>query len=123
MCLGRAFQIKDDILGVFGDEKQIGKSTLSDLQEAKKTILIWHAYHKSSASSKRFIEKVFEKRQLAKGDLMRTREIMLESGALDFAQKEIASLSAQAQATIKSSRIKTRYKEFLSGYCTQLLSV
>ena len=36
--LGRAFQIKDDILGVFGDHREIGKSTLSDLQEAVPTI-------------------------------------------------------------------------------------
>ena len=39
--LGRAFQIQDDILGTFSEEKEIGKSNTTDLQEAKKTILIW----------------------------------------------------------------------------------
>ena len=37
--LGRAFQIKDDILGIFGNENKIGKSTLTDLREGKKTLL------------------------------------------------------------------------------------
>jgi len=33
---------------MFFDEKKIGKSTLSDLQESKKTLLIWHAYNHTS---------------------------------------------------------------------------
>jgi len=43
--LGRAFQIKDDILGLFGYEKKIGKPNLTDLKESKKTLLVWYAYH------------------------------------------------------------------------------
>ncbi|WP_168217885.1 polyprenyl synthetase family protein [Occultella kanbiaonis] len=41
--VGIAFQLQDDVLGVFGDEEQTGKSCLSDLREAKQTPLIAHA--------------------------------------------------------------------------------
>lgn len=41
--LGVAFQLRDDLLGVFGDEETIGKSTLSDLREGKVTALVLHA--------------------------------------------------------------------------------
>lgn len=41
--LGRAFQLVDDLLGVFGPEDRIGKSTLSDLREGKQTPLVLHA--------------------------------------------------------------------------------
>ncbi|MDM7853495.1 polyprenyl synthetase family protein [Cellulomonas alba] len=41
--LGVAFQLRDDVLGVFGDEEAIGKSTLSDLREGKITALVLHA--------------------------------------------------------------------------------
>ena len=36
--------VKDDIIGVFGDKKRIGKSVTSDLQENKKTLLLWYAW-------------------------------------------------------------------------------
>lgn len=41
--LGIAFQLHDDLLGVFGDERATGKSTLSDLREGKLTVLVAHA--------------------------------------------------------------------------------
>lgn len=43
--LGRAFQLVDDLLGVFAPESEIGKSNLSDLREGKRTPLILHARH------------------------------------------------------------------------------
>ena len=51
MCLGRAFQIQDDIIGTFGKETQTGKSSLTDLKEAKRTLLIWYAFRKACAKS------------------------------------------------------------------------
>ncbi|TAM41649.1 polyprenyl synthetase family protein, partial [bacterium] len=47
MLVGRAFQIKDDIIGTFGEEKDTGKSNLTDIKEAKRTLLIWHAFNHS----------------------------------------------------------------------------
>lgn len=41
--VGLAFQLRDDLIGVFGDEQVTGKSTLSDLREGKRTALIVHA--------------------------------------------------------------------------------
>ena len=45
MLLGRAFQIRDDILGIFGEEKDTGKSNLTDIKEAKRTLLAWYAFN------------------------------------------------------------------------------
>ena len=41
ILLGEAFQIQDDMLDIFFTSKEIGKSALSDLEEAKKTLLLW----------------------------------------------------------------------------------
>jgi geranylgeranyl diphosphate synthase type I len=70
VCMGRAFQIRDDILGMFSSEKDIGKSVLSDLQEAKKTILVWYAYRNSTGKDKRTIQKILSQEQIDHADLI-----------------------------------------------------
>ena len=74
--LGRAFQIKDDILGMFNEEKEIGKSTLCDLQEAKKTLLIWQAYKKALPRQKSAIRRILTKNKIVKQDLIKMRQIV-----------------------------------------------
>ncbi|MDD5595554.1 MAG: polyprenyl synthetase family protein [Candidatus Omnitrophica bacterium] len=121
--LGRAFQIKDDILGMFGDEKKIGKSTLTDLQEAKKTILIWYTFHHVSTSQKRMIKKILQKKRSKKNDLLVMRRIIRESGALDYARKEISSFTTNAKNILKSSQMDANYKASLYSYSAQILKL
>jgi geranylgeranyl diphosphate synthase type I len=119
--LGRGFQIKDDISGMFSEEKEIGKSALTDLQEAKKTILIWYAYHNSTKKDKATIRKVLAKNKVKRGDLLKMRKIIRLSGALDYAKGEISNLLRKAQDIIKSSRMHKKYKAFLNNYSQKLL--
>jgi len=121
--LGRAFQIKDDILGMFGDENKIGKSTLSDLQEAKKTLLIYQAYKNSPDKDKLTIKKLFTKETVTRQDLFTARKIIESSGALDYAKKEISRLANSARNLIQSSKIKKEYKSLLLQYCNSILSL
>lgn len=119
--LGRAFQIQDDILGMFGDERKIGKSTLSDLQEAKKTILIWYAFRNSDTKNKKMIKAILLKRKITKLDLLKMRKIMLASGALRHAQKEISRLKKSALILLRSSKILPQYKNALFNYSDSIV--
>ena len=121
--LGRAFQIKDDILGMFGDENKIGKSMLSDLQEAKRTLLIWYAYNNSSKNDKLSIKRLLFKKRVKKLDLLRMRRIIKESGALEYASKEISQLRQKAKHIIKSSKIHKKYKDSLLRYPEEILNL
>ena len=118
---GRAFQLKDDILGMFGGENKTGKPALTDLQEAKKTLLLWYAYNNSNKENKLGIKRILAKHKVNKEDLLKMRKIISASGALDYTEKEISRLSRKAQDTIKSSRMRPKYKSFLRGYCEELL--
>ena len=121
--LGRAFQIKDDILGTFGNENKIGKSMLSDLQEAKRTILIWYAYDNANKNDKLLMKKLLSKKKVNKFDLLSMRKIIKESGALEYASKEISELREKAKNVIKSSKIHKKYKNFLLRYSEEILNL
>jgi len=120
LYLGRAFQIRDDILGMFSDEKKTGKSALSDLQEAKKTLLIWYAYNHSDKKNKSLIKSILNKRKVTKIDLLRVRKVTKQSGALDYTQGEIHNLIRRAKTMISAIKMRTKYKNLLFRYAEQL---
>ena len=122
MHLGRAFQINDDILGIFGDEAKTGKSSLTDLQEAKKTILIWYAYNNTSKKNQTIMSRLFTKENITQKDLSIMREILSSSGALNFAREEIAKLSAAATSLLKASKIKPVYKKEIKNFTEKFLT-
>lgn len=121
--LGRAFQIKDDILGMFASHKEIGKSTTTDLQEAKKTILIWYAYKHSGKTSRSEIKRILEKEKVDKQDLAGIRQIIRSSGALDFAKKQVEALIKDAGLLNKSLKMRVKFRNELSDYSAELLNV
>jgi geranylgeranyl diphosphate synthase type I len=83
ISLGIAFQIQDDILGMFGDEKTLGKSVKSDFEEGKKTHLILYAYELASQSEREFIKRNLGRKDISDEDFERAREIIESSGALE----------------------------------------
>jgi len=121
--LGRAFQIKDDILGIFGDDKKTGKPGMSDIQEAKKTLLIWRAYKNSPAKDKLRIKRILNKKNAGKRDLIAMRRIIKQSGSLEYAREETRQFFRKSIETIKTSRMKRIYKEELIKYSSNIINI
>lgn len=119
--LGRAFQIRDDILGIFGDERETGKSSATDLKEAKKTILVWHAYKNSLKRERRFIKKTLGKDDITGSDLSKMCKIITSSGALDYAKEEASRFLRKAEGLNSSSKMFPKYKALLASYSKKLL--
>ncbi len=61
LLVGLAFQLQDDYLGVFGDEKILGKSVLSDMREGKNTLLIYKARELGTATDRKLINRLWGK--------------------------------------------------------------
>ncbi|MBN1913194.1 MAG: polyprenyl synthetase family protein [Candidatus Omnitrophica bacterium] len=121
--VGRAFQIKDDIIGIFGRESETGKSNLTDIKEGKKTLLIWHTYNNADKKQKLFIKNTFSKKDISSADFKKIRELIFANKALDETKKEINLLLLKAQRLIKSSKINSLYKEPLHNYIKAVLSL
>jgi geranylgeranyl diphosphate synthase type I len=123
MNLGRAFQIKDDIIGIFEEEGVTGKSPLTDLRESKKTLIVWQAYRNSGTADRRAIERVFSGRAVTTADLLRIRRIIERSGSLDAAKGEVALLMKKAESALGASAMKREYRSTLSSYAKRLLEL
>lgn len=79
---GLAFQIRDDYLGMFGDESSTGKPVGHDYREGKKTLYLLRAYAKSDQNIKKFLETSLGLSP-TKDDVNKARQIIIETKALD----------------------------------------
>ena len=123
ILLGRAFQIKDDIIGIFAQEKETGKSNITDILEAKRTLLIWYAYSKTSKKDKLKIERILQAKSVKNTELKEIRKIIVESGALIYAQNQIRYLYAKALNQITGLKMNKKYKQALDEFSQKVLEV
>jgi len=86
MNIGIAFQLKDDILGMYGDEEKLGKAVGSDIQEGKKTMLIVKASELGSKKDVEFMAGKLGRPKLSKKNLEKFREIVEQTGSLEYSQ-------------------------------------
>jgi len=91
--LGTAFQIKDDLLGMFADDKTLGKPALSDLTENKQTILYGYAYKNSAPAQREILDKLYGKQNATHENLEAVRDIFTKTGAKKFAEDKINEIS------------------------------
>ncbi|GAB3281384.1 polyprenyl synthetase family protein [Microbacterium lacusdiani] len=84
--LGIVFQMRDDLLGVFGDPVETGKSTWNDLREGKQTMLIAYARSSSTWAS---TAELFGSPSLAEAEAQRLRGALEDSGARARLEEEI----------------------------------
>ncbi len=103
---GIAFQIRDDILGLLGDEKVLGKPVLSDLREGKRTILVIYTLSVVDEMKKRKLLSVLGKRDASIDELREAAEIIKSCGAVEYADKIAEEYAKKALELINS--IETR---------------
>ncbi len=111
--VGLAFQLQDDILGLFGDEKKLGKKVGSDIREGKKTLLILKAKEKCSTFEKRFLEKTLGNKNVSSDDIKKVREIVIATGSLDYNKSMIKNLLDEAKDELKDFNCSIEGKIFL----------
>jgi len=116
--LGIAFQVKDDLLGIFGESTETGKSNLDDLKEGKITLLIQHCLEHGSSEQKEQIKAILGNRYLDDSDLELVRVILTESGSYDYAQTLAENYINMAKAVIEKElpqNAPEEEKRFLLG--------
>lgn len=110
--LGDAFQMRDDVLGAFGETAITGKPVGDDLREGKPTPLMAMATSKANAMQREVLQLV-GRPDLADSDVARVQDVIRETGALDELESLIASLTDEAVAAIRSAPIDPGTKDEL----------
>jgi geranylgeranyl diphosphate synthase, type I len=105
LALGEAFQLRDDVLGVFGDPAQTGKPAGDDLREGKRTVLVALASRSSSATQARLLDRHLGDPGLDEAGLAVLREIIVATGALAEVERMIRSCTEQAVAALAASPV------------------
>lgn len=98
--LGRAFQLRDDVLGVFGDPRRTGKPTTSDLAEGKRTLLVAEALARLDADGRAALEAGLGDPDLDEATAARLRALIRDCGALDAVEGRIERDLADALGAI-----------------------
>jgi len=114
--LGIAFQIRDDIIGIFGNEKKIGKPVGSDVIEGKQTLLVVKALEIGNKDQKNLIKKYLGKKDLSEAELDKFRSVIKESGALEYSQNLSEKMVAEALEALSNIDFKNEEaKVFFEG--------
>jgi geranylgeranyl diphosphate synthase type I len=99
--LGDAFQMRDDVLGAFGDTAITGKPVGDDLREGKPTPLMAIATARANAAQLKELQLVGNQ-DLTPRQIARVQEVIRETGALDELETVITSLTDEAIAAVQN---------------------
>ncbi|EKD58705.1 MAG: hypothetical protein ACD_56C00065G0001 [uncultured bacterium] len=118
--LGIAFQIQDDILGVFSSEEKTGKSSSSDIEEGKKTLLVIKAQSLAAPDEMIKMNALLGKKSIAKKELKSFRDVLIRTGSLEY-NKDMASRRIEVgKREIEKIIMLPAQKKFLLGLAEYL---
>lgn len=119
--LGTAFQLHDDILGLFGEEAETGKSIKSDVNEGKKTLLMLKAMEFSDEKKRRFISDCLSSGNVSDPDFEKLRQIVRESGSYDYSRKLMQNMIEKSREYLKQVDGNPEIKEFLNWFAEYII--
>lgn len=111
--LGIAYQLRDDLLGVFGDTSVTGKPSGDDLREGKRTALIALAREALPAGPRRILDELLGDAGLDVAQIETLQRTIVDSGAVDRVESLIAAHVAEAVAVLEESPISPAAKSQL----------
>jgi len=102
ISIGIAFQLRDDVIGLFGDPEITGKPAIDDLKEGKMTLLITYALENSNKKQKETLLSLLGKFEISNDELRIAQDIVKETGSYDNSESLIYKLVEKGQKALKN---------------------
>ena len=103
--LGEAFQLRDDVLGVFGESGMTGKPSGDDIREGKRTLLMARATSRATSKQQAVLDRNFANPTVSTAGIEATQQVIRDTGALAAVETVIAELTEAALSTLEKTPI------------------
>src|SRR5262249_53254823 len=103
--IGVAFQLRDDLLGVYGDTRATGKPAGDDLREGKRTLLVALGLAKADQAGASVVRSALGGPGRTAATTERVRTILVDAGAVAAVEERIATLTTSAMAALDDARL------------------
>lgn len=113
--LGQAFQLQDDLLGVFGDEEETGKPSDADLKQGKRTLLVLKALEWGAPDQRAAVQAALGNGEASAQQIAAARQALADSGARSYCRQRAFDLAAQARAALEGAALQPEAAAFLLG--------
>lgn len=120
--LGLAFQIRDDILGVFGDPEVTGKPAGDDLREGKRTVLVALTLQNSASSIARIFNDLLSERELESEQIEFMQQTIRDSGALEKTERMMQEYGERALQVLETLELEPVAKNKLQDLAERVIS-
>ncbi len=121
-AVGEAFQLRDDLLGIFGSPAVTGKSVGGDLTEHKATSVVVAAHHMADPTLRRELTELMTATELDETDVRRWQTLIAATGAVRRIEEMIADRLRRASEWIEAGRLDGAVRSALlnmASVCTQ----
>jgi len=121
-AVGEAFQLRDDLLGVFGSPDTTGKPTGDDLAARKATTVVVAAYELASAAQRRELKALMTAEQLGPADVTRWQTLIADVGAAARIEEMIDERLVRAFESLETASMQHDVRTILvalAGACTE----
>ena len=112
--IGIAFQLRDDVLGVFGDTAETGKPAGDDIREGKRTLLVAYTREQLSPDAKDRFDEALGDRDLSDNEVRRLQQEMIAAGALERVESLISESAATALGELGTAHLAEGARENLT---------
>ncbi|MFC4907804.1 polyprenyl synthetase family protein [Actinomadura gamaensis] len=116
--LGMAFQLRDDVLGVFGDPSETGKPAGDDLREGKRTVLIALTLERATPEQASTVDRLLGDPDLSELGVTDLREIIAETGGLAACETMIDRFATEARTALAAAPVTGEAREALTDLAT-----